>query len=70
LRITSLAFHVDVSFNSVNQVVYRVEWTEDGINWTAVPGSENVLGTGNMVTVTHTNAACNPSRVYRVLLLQ
>jgi len=70
LRITSLAFHVDVSFNSVNQVAYRVEWSEDGINWTTVPGAENVPGTGNMVTVTHTNAACNPSRIYRVLLLE
>jgi len=70
LRITALTFDVNVSFNSVNQALYRVEWSEDGTNWAAVPGSENVPGTGNMVTVTHTNAACNPSRIYRVLLLQ
>jgi hypothetical protein len=70
LRITSLAFHVDVSFNTVNQARYRVEWTEDTNNWTPVPGAEDVPGTGSSVTITHTNAACNPGRVYRVLLLQ
>ena len=70
LRITALTFDVNVSFNSVNQARYRVESTDDGTNWSAVPGSENVLGTGNMVTVTHTNAACNPGRIYRVLLLE
>jgi hypothetical protein len=70
LRITALTFHVSLSFNSVNQAQYRVESSEDGMSWSAVPGSENVPGTGNMVTVTHTNAACNPSRVYRVLLLE
>jgi len=70
LRITALAFHVDVSFNTVNQSRYRVEWTEDTSNWTPVPGAEDVPGTGNSVTITHTNAACSPGRVYRVLLLQ
>jgi len=70
LRITALAFHVDVSFNSVNQSRYRLQSTEDGMGWTTVPGAENVLGTGNSVTITHTNAACNPNRVYRVLLLE
>jgi hypothetical protein len=59
-----------VSLNSVNQSHYRIECTEDGVNWNPVPGAENVLGTGSSVTVTHTNAACNPSRVYRVLLLE
>lgn len=70
LRITALAFHVDVSFNTVNQARYRVEWSEDASNWSPVAGAENVPGTGSIVTVTHTNAACNPSRVYRVLLLE
>jgi hypothetical protein len=70
LRVTSLAFHVDVSFNSVNQARYRIEWSEDASNWSPVHGAENVLGTGNTVTITHTNAACDPSRLYRVLLLE
>jgi hypothetical protein len=70
LRITALTFDVNISFNSVNQAIYRVEWSEDGTNWSGVPGSENVPGTGSVVTITHTNAACNPSRLYRVLLLQ
>jgi hypothetical protein len=70
LRVTSLAFHVDVSFNSVNQARYRIECSEDSSNWSPIAGAENVLGTGNTVTITHTNAACNPSRLYRVLLLE
>jgi hypothetical protein len=62
LRITALAFHVDISFNSVNQARYRVERSDDATNWSPVSGAENVTGTGNV--------ACTPSRVYRVLLLQ
>ena len=70
LRVTSLAFHVAVSFNSANQARYRIEWTEDASNWSPVAGAETVLGTGNTVTITHTNAACNPGRLYRILLLE
>lgn len=70
LRITAVEFHVDVSFNTVNQAHYRVEWTEDAINWTPVPGAADVLGTGAIVTIVDRGVACRPNRNYRVRLLQ
>lgn len=69
LYLTALGFHVDVSFASALNQHYRVESSVDTTNWVTVPGAADVLGTGGTKTIVHSNAACNPTRTYRVRLL-
>lgn len=69
LYLTALGFHVDVSFASALNQHYRVESSVDTTNWVTVPGAADVLGTGSTKTIVHSNAACNPTRTYRVRLL-
>lgn len=69
LRVVSVGFHVDVAFTTVNGARYRIERTDNTTTWTPVAGATNVLGTGNIVSITDSNASCHPMRAYRAVRL-
>ena len=49
---------------------YTVEKTDDGVNWSAVRGAENVAGTGNIVTVYDQGGGGQLQRIYRARLIE
>lgn len=58
-----------VTFDTMTNKLYRVERTDDLAtgSWTNLTG--NLVGTGNAIIITDTNAAAVPQRFYRVHLL-
>ena len=70
VRITAIRLDVAVSFNTVSGHAYTVEKTDDGVNWSAVTGAENVAGTGNIVTVYDQGGGGQSQRIYRARLLE
>jgi hypothetical protein len=57
---------VRISFSSVPNEQHRVEYKNDLTESTWTTLTNNVAGTGGIVSVTHTNAATLPQRFYRI----
>ena len=70
VRVTDIRLDVAVSFNTVSGHSYTVEKTDDGVNWSAVTGAENVPGTGAIVSVYDQGGGAQPQRMYRARLLE
>ena len=70
VRLTGIRLDVAVSFNTVGNHVYVLEKSDDMVNWSAVEGSEEVNGTGDIVTVYDRGSGIQSHRTYRARLLR
>src|SRR5260221_5160453 len=68
VRITGLSVDTSVSFNTVANRHYAVERFTPDSNCVAVTGAENVLGTGNIVTILDRGSGCQSMSLYRARL--
>lgn len=59
-----------VSFNAVAHRRYVLERSINGVDWTLVPGAEDIPGTGGIVTAYDPGAGCQGLRLYRARLTQ
>ncbi len=62
--------NLQIGFASVAGKSYRIEYKNSlsEITWTPLPGSENIAGTGGVITVTTTTVG-NPQRFFRIVQL-
>lgn len=68
VRVTGISIDVAVSFNTVPARQYVLEFSDDGLNWSTVPGADNIQGTGDIVTAFDRAAGCQNQRLYRARL--
>lgn len=72
-QLTGLAVtgpNVQINFCSVPYVQHRIEYKNDLAETTWTILTNNIAGTGNIVSITDSNAATLPKRFYRVGLVQ
>jgi hypothetical protein len=58
------------SFNTVAGHRYVVVKSDDAVNWSPIAGAEDVLGSGEVLTVYDRSGGCQNHRVYRAQLLE
>lgn len=69
VRIAGLSVDTAVSFNTVPGRRYVLERTNGTLGWETVPGAEEILGTGGIISFVDVGSGCQTSRQYRARLL-